>query len=81
MISKTWISWCIGKESNIKNIFLCFTVNELSPYDTTIAFKQKWVTKCWTLTTIKQMEIKGIHNYAIDLNNWSNKKTNTMSNV
>jgi len=49
-------------------------VNELSPYDSTIAFKQKWVRKYWILTTIKHMETKEIYNYAIGLNNWSNKK-------
>ncbi len=27
------------RESNIKKIFLCFTVNELSQYDMSIAFK------------------------------------------
>jgi hypothetical protein len=47
-------------------------VNELSPYDTNITFKQKWVWKYWTLTIIEHMETKDIHNYVIDLNNWSN---------
>jgi hypothetical protein len=45
-------------------------VNELSQYDTSIAFKQKWVKKYWTLTTTKHMETKDIHNYVIDLNRW-----------
>jgi hypothetical protein len=49
-------------------------VNELSPYDMGIAFKQKWVMKYWTLTIIKHMETKEIHNYVINLNNWSDKK-------
>jgi hypothetical protein len=49
-------------------------VNELSPYDTCIAFKQKWVRKYWTLTIIEHMKTKYIHNYAINLNNWSDKK-------
>jgi len=49
-------------------------VNELSPYDTGIPFKQKWVRKYWTLIIIKHIEMKDIHNYAIDLNNRSNKK-------
>jgi len=44
-------------------------VNELSPYDMSISFKQKWVKKYWTLTIIKHMETKEIHNYVIDLNN------------
>jgi len=48
-------------------------VNELSQYDMGITFKQKWVKKYWTLTTMEHMETKEIHNYAIDLNNWSNK--------
>jgi hypothetical protein len=43
-------------------------VNELSQYDTGIAFKQKWVRKYWTLTTY--METKEIHNYVIDVNTW-----------
>jgi hypothetical protein len=41
-------------------------VNELSQYDIGIAFKQKWVKKCWTLTTMEHMETKKIHNYVID---------------
>jgi hypothetical protein len=49
-------------------------VNELSPYDIGITFKQMWVTKYWALTTTKHMETKEIHNYVIDLNNWWNKK-------
>jgi len=49
-------------------------VNELSQYDTGIAFKQKWVRKYWTLTTMEQMETNDIHNYVIDLNNWQDKK-------
>jgi hypothetical protein len=67
---KTWISWCIGEESNILKIFLCFIVNELSQYGMGIAFKQKWVKKYWTLTTMEHMEIKNIHNYVIDQNKW-----------
>ncbi len=43
-------------------------VNELSQYDTSIIFKQKWVKKYWTLTTVEQMETKEIHNYVIDIN-------------
>jgi hypothetical protein len=39
-------------------IFLCFMVNELSQYDTSIAFKQKWVRKYWTLTIMEHMENK-----------------------
>ena len=39
-----------------------------------IAFKQKWVRKYWTLTTIEHMETKEIHNYGIDLNKWKDKK-------
>jgi hypothetical protein len=42
-------------------------VNGLSEYDTCIAFKQKWVRKYWTLTTMEHMETKDIHNYAINL--------------
>jgi hypothetical protein len=57
----------------LKNI-LCFIINEISQYDTSIAFKQKWVRKYWILTTMEHMEIKEIHNYAIDLNNWLDKK-------
>jgi hypothetical protein len=45
-------------------------VNELSQHDMGIAFKQKWVRKYWTLTIIKDMEIKKIHNYGIHLNKW-----------
>jgi len=45
-------------------------VNELSQYDTSIAFKQKWVRKYWILTTMECMETKDIHNYAINLNKW-----------
>jgi hypothetical protein len=41
--------------------------NELSQYDTSIAFKQKWVRIYWTLTTMEHMETKEIYNYAIDL--------------
>ncbi len=67
---KTWISWCIGKESNIWKIFLCFIVNEWSQYDMGVAFKQKWVKKYWILTTMEHMETKDIHNYVIDLNKW-----------
>ncbi len=48
-------------------------VNELSQYDMGIAFKLKWVRKYWTLSTMEHMETKEIRNYAIDLNNWSNK--------
>ncbi len=47
-------------------------VNELSQYDTGIAFKQMWVRKYWTLT-MENMETKEIHNYAIDLNKWQNQ--------
>jgi hypothetical protein len=43
-------------------------VNELSQYDIGIAFKQKWVRKYSTLTTIEHTETKEIHNYAINLN-------------
>jgi hypothetical protein len=49
-------------------------VNELSQYDMGITFKQKWVRKYWTLTTMEHMEIKEIHNYVIDLNKQWNKK-------
>jgi hypothetical protein len=45
-------------------------VNELLKYDTSIAFKQKWVRKYWTLTTMEHMETKDIHDYVIDQNNW-----------
>jgi len=45
-------------------------VNELSQYDMGIAFKQKWVRKYWTLTTMEHMETKEIHNYVINLNKW-----------
>jgi len=45
-------------------------VNEISQYDMGITFKQKWVTKYWTLTIMEHMEIKKIHNYVIDLNKW-----------
>jgi hypothetical protein len=38
-----------------------------------IIFKQKWVRKYWTLTTMEHMETKEIHNYVIDLNKWQNK--------
>jgi hypothetical protein len=31
-------------------------VNELSQYDMGIAFKQMWVRKYWTLTTMEHME-------------------------
>jgi hypothetical protein len=56
-------------------------VNELSQNDTGIAFKQKWVKKYWTLMTMGHMETKEIDNYAIDLNNWLDKKKNTMSKI
>jgi hypothetical protein len=49
---------------------LCFMVNELSPYDMGIAFKQKRVKKNWTLTTMEHIETKDIHNYVIDINKW-----------
>jgi hypothetical protein len=52
------------------NNILCFIINEVSEYNTNIAFKQKWVWKHWILTNMKQMKTKKIHNYAIDLNNW-----------
>jgi hypothetical protein len=45
-------------------------VNELSQYDTGIAFKQKCVKKYWTLTTMEHMETKDIHNFVIDQNKW-----------
>jgi hypothetical protein len=45
-------------------------VNELSQYDTCIAFKQKCVKKYWILTIMEHMETKEIHNYVIDLNKW-----------
>jgi hypothetical protein len=45
-------------------------VSELSQYDTGIALKQNWVMKYWTLTTMKHMETKEIHNYVINLNKW-----------
>jgi hypothetical protein len=44
--------------------------NELSQYDTGNAFKQKWVTKYWTLTIMEHMETKEIHNYVIYLSKW-----------
>jgi hypothetical protein len=43
-------------------------VNELSQYDTNITFKQKWVRKYWTWTTMEHMETKDIRNYVIDIN-------------
>ncbi len=49
-------------------------VHKLSQYDTCITFKQKWVKKYWTLTTMEQMETKDIHNYVVDLNKWWDKK-------
>jgi hypothetical protein len=48
-------------------------VNELSQYDMGIAFKQKWVKKYWTLTTMEHMETKEIHNYVKNQNNWLDK--------
>jgi hypothetical protein len=42
-------------------------VNELSQYVMGIAFKQKWVKKYWTLTTMEHMETKEIDNYVIDV--------------
>ncbi len=50
-------------------------VNELSQYNTGITFKQKWVKKYWTLTTMEHMETKEIHNYAINLNSWQDQKS------
>ncbi len=67
---RTWISWCIGGESNILKIFVCFMVNELSQYDMGITFKQKWVKKYSILATMEHMETKNIHNYVRDLNKW-----------
>jgi hypothetical protein len=55
-------------------IFLCFMVTELSQYHTCIAFKQKWVRKDWTLTTMEQMETREIHNYVININKWYDQK-------
>jgi len=49
-------------------------VNELSQYDTSITFEEKWVRKYWTLITMEYIKTKHIHYYATDLNNWSNKK-------
>jgi hypothetical protein len=49
-------------------------VNELSQYDMGVVFKQKWVKKYWISTIMGHMETKEIHNYTINLNNWSNKK-------
>jgi hypothetical protein len=43
-------------------------VNELSQYDMGITFKQKWVKKFSTLTTMEHMETKEIRNYGIDIN-------------
>jgi len=31
-------------------------VHELSQYDMVITFKQKWIKKYWTLTTMEHME-------------------------
>ncbi len=45
-------------------------VYELSQYDMGITFKQKWVKKHWTSTTMEHMETKEIYNYVIDLNKW-----------
>jgi hypothetical protein len=42
-------------------------VNELSKYDMGIAFKQKWVKKYWTLTTMEHMETKEFHDYVINI--------------
>jgi hypothetical protein len=42
-------------------------VNELSQYDMGSAFKQKWVRKYLTLTTMEHVETKEIHNYVINL--------------
>ncbi len=42
--------------------------NEISQYDMGIKFKQKCVRKYITLTTMKHMETKDIHNYVINLN-------------
>jgi hypothetical protein len=49
-------------------------VNELSQYDMGITFEKKWVRKYWTLITMEHIETKQIHNYVINLNNWSDKK-------
>jgi hypothetical protein len=49
-------------------------VNELSQYDMDIIFKQKWIKKYWTLTTMEHMETKDIHNYGINLNKWKDQK-------
>jgi len=49
-------------------------VNELSQYDTGIAFKQKWVKKYWTSIIMKHMETKEIHNYVLHSNKWQNQK-------
>jgi hypothetical protein len=56
-------------------------VNELSKYDTSIVFKQKWVRKYLSLIFMEHMETKEIHNYVTNLNKWQDKKTNTMSKV
>jgi hypothetical protein len=45
-------------------------VNELSQYDTSITYKQKWIKKYWILTTMEHMETMEIYNYVIDLNKW-----------
>jgi hypothetical protein len=56
-------------------------VNELSQYDMGITFKQKWVKKYWTLTIMKHMETKDIHNYVIDFSNWSYKNQYNEKNL
>jgi hypothetical protein len=43
-------------------------VNELSKYDTSIVFKQKWVRKYLSLIFMEHMETKEIHNYVTNLN-------------
>jgi hypothetical protein len=45
-------------------------LNEFSQYDVNIAFKQMWVKKYWTLTTMNHVETKEIHNYVIDIKKW-----------
>jgi len=43
-------------------------VNELSQYDTNIAFNKSGLGNIELLTIMEQMETKEIHNYIINLN-------------
>jgi hypothetical protein len=44
-------------------------INELSQYNMSTFFQQKWIKKDWILTTMEHMKTKEIHNYVIDSNN------------